>query len=105
MFGNLMGDMEARQAEMKKKLATVFVSAEAGDGAVKIEANANREITNVSIDKSKLQSDDMEELEDLLLIAINRVLEDAAEKEATAAQDLMKQMLPPGMGDLFGGGI
>jgi len=57
---------------------------------------------NISIDRSKLSSDDMEELEDLLLISINRVLEKAGAKEAEEAQKMINDMLPPGMGNLFG---
>jgi len=98
-----MGNMEARKEEMRKKLSEFTVEEKAGDGAVVIKANANKEILNISIDKSKLASDDMEELEDLLLITMNRVLAKAGEKEAAEAQNMISSMLPPGMGNLFGG--
>lgn len=100
MFGDLMGNMEERQAELKKKLADVLINSEAGDGAVKITANANREITNISIDPTKLELSDHEQLEDLLLVAINRTLTQAAEKEAEESQKLIQDMLPPGLGGL-----
>lgn len=103
MFGDLMGNMEAQKEEMKKKLEAITVEEQAGDGAVSIKANANREILNISIDKSKLASDDMEELEDLLLICLNRVISKAGEKEAEETQKMISNMLPPGMGNLFGG--
>lgn len=103
MFGNMMGDMAARQEEMKKKLAEITVEEKAGDGAIKILVNANREILNISIDKTKLASDDMEELEDLLLISLNRALGKAAEQEAAASQKMISDMMPPGLGNLFGG--
>lgn len=102
MFGNLMGDMEARKEEMKKKLDDMTMEEQSGDGAVTIKANANKEILNITIDKSKLASDDMEELEDLLLICVNRVLEKAGEKEAEEAQKMISDMMPPGLGNLFG---
>ncbi len=103
MFGNLMGDMEAKKAEMRKSLDGIIVEEQAGDGAISIKANANRQITNISIDPTKLSSDDHEELEDLLLISINRVLEKAAAKEAEETQKLISSMLPPGMENLLGG--
>lgn len=103
MFGNMMGDMEARKAEMAQKLSEITVEESAGDGAVIIKANANRKILNISIDKSKLASDDMEELEDLLLISFNRVIAKASEKEAEETQKMISNMLPPGMENLFGG--
>jgi len=96
MFGN----MEEMQKKMKEKLSTITVNGEAGDGAVKVSANANREITNISIDKEAIDWEDVEQLEDLVLIATNRALEEAAQKEAEASQDMLKDMLPPGMGDL-----
>jgi len=95
-----MGDMQEKQKAMKEKLATITVEAEAGNGAVKIKANANKEILNISINKEALQTDDMEELEDLLLIAVNEVLAKAMEKEQSETQDMIKDMLPPGMGGL-----
>ena len=46
-----MGNMEEKQKAMRKKLAEITVEAEAGDGAVKVTANANRKIMNIAIDK------------------------------------------------------
>lgn len=106
MFGDLMGNMEEKQNAMKAKLATVMVSAEAGDGAVQVTSNANGEITNIAIKKEMLDLDDIEQLEDYMMVAVNRALEKAAAKEAIEAENLMKDMLPPGMGglgNLFGG--
>lgn len=100
MFGDLMGNMEERQKELKAKLAEITVNAEAGDGAVKVTANANREIVNISINKDALDWDDQEEVEDLVMIATNRALELAAEKEAIENQNLLKDMMPPGFGGL-----
>lgn len=102
MFGDILGNMEERQKEMREKLAQITVEAEAGDGAVKVTANAAREIINISINKEAIDLDDLEQLEDLLLVAVNRVIEKATVKEAEEGQKLMKDMLPPGLGDLSG---
>ncbi len=101
MFGN----MEEMQQEMQGKLAAIIVDAEAGDGAIKITATATREITNIAIDKEKIDLNDTEELEDLLLVAMNRVLNKATEEEARVTQEQIKNMMPPGMeglSNLFG---
>lgn len=95
MFGN----MEEMKEKMNKKLLSIIVEAEAGDGAVKVSANATREILNISFDKSLLNWDDQEEVEDLLTIAVNRALAKAAEQEAIGMQEMMKEIMPPGMGD------
>ncbi|AEE52122.1 MAG TPA: YbaB/EbfC family nucleoid-associated protein [Haliscomenobacter sp.] len=103
MFGldNMFGDMEAQQKAMREKLAEFIVESEAGEGAIKITANANRELTNISIDPDFLKNAEAEELEDLLLVAINRVMQRAQEKEAFETEQLLKDMLPPGMDGLF----
>lgn len=100
MFGNLLGDMEERQKEMRKKLAEIKVEGEAGQGAVKVIANANRELINISFDKEKLDWEDTEMVEDLIIAAVNNALTLAAETEQQEAQGLVKDMLPPGMGNL-----
>jgi len=105
MFGDLLGNMEEKQKAMKEKLNTIILTEETGDGAIKVSANANREITNVSIKKDGIDLEDMEQLEDLLMVAMNRVLDKAAEQEAIESQKMMKDMMPPGLGglgDLFG---
>ncbi len=105
MFGDLLGNMQQQQEEMAAKLNNITVEAEAGGGAVKVKATASRKILNISIDKEKLDWDDTEMVEDLVLTAINNVLEKAATKEAAESQKLISQMMPPGLGglgDLFG---
>lgn len=102
MFGDLMGGMQEQQEAMRKKLEGITIDAEAGDGAVKVTVTATRKIINVSIDPSIVDPADVEQIEDLLIVAINDALEQAAQKEASAAQDMIKDMLPPGLGGLDG---
>jgi DNA-binding protein YbaB len=71
MFDNLMGNMEEQQAAMQEKLATILVEVEAGDGAIKVQASANKQITNISIDATKMDLTDKEELEDLSSLGIS----------------------------------
>lgn len=102
MLGDLFGQMEEQQKALREKLSTISIEADAGDGAVKITANAAREITNIKVDPTIIDPADPEQLEDLLLVAINRALEKAATKEAAESQKLISDMLPPGMGGLLG---
>ena len=106
MFGDLLGNFQEKQDALKAKLAEVTVNAEAGNGAVKVTANCAREIVNIQIDKTALDWEDTEEVEDLVMEAVNRALTLAAEKEAEEAQNLIKDVMPPGLGNLgnlFGG--
>lgn len=102
MFGDMLGNMEERQKELRKKLAEIIIEAEVNDGAVKVSANANREIINISIDEQALDWKDKEQLEDLVTVAVNRALKMAAEKEAAETKRLLQEMMPPGLGGLSG---
>jgi DNA-binding protein YbaB len=102
MFGDLMGNMKERQAELRASLSRITVEASAGDGAIRVVAAANRQVLNISIDKDRIDMTDTEQLEDLLLVAVNRALDLASQKESEATQDLVKAMLPPGFDHLLG---
>lgn len=97
----MFGGMEEIKKQMQEALTAVTVEAEAGGGMIKIRANAARQILDVSIDPA-LDLNDKEELEDLILEAMNRVIAAAAVKEQEESQAMMAKLLPPGMGDLGG---
>ncbi len=92
------------QDDLQNKLNGIMVDAQAGDGQVKILANANQQIVNITIAPELLEGGDAEELEDLLLVAINRAMDEAKAKAAEESKSLMSGLLPPGMdmGGLFG---
>ncbi|MDH5413140.1 MAG: YbaB/EbfC family nucleoid-associated protein, partial [Flavobacteriaceae bacterium] len=79
MFGDLSGIMEKLKEAQKKveqtksRLNTVLVEGESN--GVKVTVTANREIKNISIDDNLLN--DKEELEDYLIIALNKAIEKA----------------------------
>jgi len=97
----MFGGMEEMKQQMQEALTKIIVEAQAGDGAIKIRANAARQILDVTIDPN-LDLTDKEELEDLLLEAMNRVIGAAAQKEQEESQAMLGKMLPPGMENLFG---
>lgn len=97
-----MGNMQEKQAALQKKLGEIELEENMEDGAIVIKANALREILNISIDPEKIDMSDKEQLEDMLVIAVNRILVKAATKEASESKKLMSDLLPPGMDNLFG---
>lgn len=102
MFGNLLGDLQQKQAAMQEKLASITVEAEAGDQAVRVNACADMRIVNIKIDLAKIDTSDPEALEDLLLVAVNRALESAKTRAAAETNSLLKDMLPMGgLGDFL----
>ncbi len=102
MLDKLFGKLDGQKEEMKARLADVKLEAEVENGAIKVTANANRELLDIVIDPEKIDLNQKEQLEDLLLIAVNQVLEIAAEKEADEAQKMISDMIPSGLGGLFG---
>lgn len=99
MFGDLMGNMEEKQAELKNKLSQ-FVLQETV-GGITITGNAAREITNVSIDDELIENKEKEEIEDLVVVCINNLLKKIEQEEGKASQNLINDILP-GMSGLFG---
>jgi len=106
MFGDLMGMMgklqEAQQKieETKKRLDTVLVDEQSSDGLLKVTITANRYLKSISVSDDLLA--DKEQLEDYLVMVINKAIEKATQindsELAAAAKDGMPQI--PGM-DLF----
>lgn len=106
MFGDLMGMMgklkEAQQKmeETKKRLDSVLIDEQSSDGLLKVTLTANRTVKSIEVDDSLLE--DKEQLEDYLVLVMNKAIEKATkvnEAELGAvAQDGMPNI--PGL-DMF----
>ena len=72
-------EMKKKMEEMQAKLDTISVEGAAGDGetTVVVTVSASKKVKNISISDALMQSGDKEQLEDLLLIAIERAMEKA----------------------------
>ncbi len=98
MFGKLNEAKEkAEQIKQKLELITVEVNAE----GIKVIANGNKKVTSVNIDPELLKAENKEQVEELLVIAIERALEQAENVSAAEMRSLMGSMMP-GLGGLFG---
>lgn len=100
MFDKLF-EAQQKAEEIKKRLDTISVSSEVEGGKIKVLATANKRITNISIDPELLNAAEAEELEDLLITAINKVLEQAESVSQTEMQAATRDMMG-GLGNLFG---
>ena len=106
MFGDISGMMnklkeaQKKVAATKKRLDTVLVDENSTDNKLKVTLTANRQIKAISIDPSLLN--DTEELEDYLILTLNKAIEKATNinetEMAVAAKDGMPNI--PGM-DMF----
>jgi len=103
MFGDLMGMMgkiketQKKVEATKERLNTVMIDEESSDGLLKVTLTANREIKSISVDDSLL--DDKEQLEDYLLLTINKAIEKATKVNEAELAAVAKEGMPniPGM--------
>ena len=90
--------MQARMQEMQQQLESVEVEGQSGSGAVKVVLTCKHEARRVSIDASLVGSDkDM--LEDLVLTAVNKALDEAQKLAADEMNRATNGMMPniPGL--------
>ncbi len=103
MFDKLFQAQQKAQ-EIKDRLDHVSVSGEAEGGKIRVIASANKEIKEINIDPEFLKSADKEELEELLIVALNKAIaqaENISQTEmAAASQDMLSGL--GGLGNLFG---
>src|ERR1700710_2365135 len=91
---DMRGQMEKMQAEMAKKTVT----ADAGGGMVQATVNGKMELTKLKIDKAKVDVNDTELLEDVIIAAVNAAQHRAAQMLQDEMRKQAQQMgLPPGM--------
>lgn len=103
MFGDLMGMMgklkETQQKieETKKRLDTVLVDEQSSDGLLKVTLTANRKIKSIDLDESLLE--DKEQLEDYLILVLNKAIEKATNVNEAELGAVAKEGMPniPGM--------
>ncbi len=106
MFGdmmNMMGKLKETQKkveETKKRLDTVLVDEHSNDSKLKITLTANRTIKSIEIDDELLE--DKEQLEDYLIITLNKAIEKATNVNEAELAAVAKEGMPniPGM-DMF----
>jgi nucleoid-associated protein EbfC len=107
MFGdmmNMMGKLKETQQkieETKVRLDSVLIDEQSNDGLLKVTLTANRKIKSMAIDDSLLE--DKEQLEDYLILVLNKAIEKASNVNETELAAVAKQGMPniPGMDKLF----
>ncbi len=79
--------MQEQMARVQAELEAKTVSAESGGGMVKVTANGKGQITSIRIEKEVISPADPEMLEDLIVAAVNKAIEDSQKM----AQDEMNK--------------
>jgi len=90
----MRGQMEQMQAEMAKKTVT----ADAGGGMVQATVNGKLELVKLKIDKTRVDVNDTEMLEDVIIAAVNAAQARAGQMMQAEMQKKAQEMgIPPGM--------
>jgi len=85
----------------KERMNSVLIDENSTDGLLKTTITANREIKEIHIDDSLLT--DKEQLEDYLILTLNKAITKATEVNEAALSAVAKEGMPniPGMDSLF----
>ena len=91
-------EMQEKMKAVQEEIAKKQITSDAGGGMVQATVNGRLELVKLRIDKSKIDPNDTEMLEDVIVAAVAA----AQAKAADAAKDEMQKMagdlgLPPGM--------
>ncbi len=90
--------MQEKMAEMQKKIEQTEVEGASGGGAVKVLINGKHEVKKINIDKSLIDPNESEVLEDLIIAALNDANKKIVENTNNQLGSISSGMgLPPGM--------
>lgn len=102
---NMMGmmkqiqKMQERVAQLQNELELRTVEAESGGGMVRVTANGRQQIVAIQIDNEVVNPNDREMLEDLVVAATNKALEEATKMAHEEMAKITSGILPniPGL--------
>jgi DNA-binding YbaB/EbfC family protein len=103
MFGDMMGmlgklkETQEKVKATKERLNSVILDEQSPDQLLKVSITANRSIRSITIDDSLLQ--DKEQLEDYLILTLNKAIERATTINENELAAVAKEGMPniPGM--------
>ena len=100
----MMGKLRETQQKIedtKKRLDTVLIDEQSTDGLLKVTVTANNAIKSITIDDTLLE--DKEQLEDYMIMVMNKAISRASAVNAAELDAVAKMDMPsiPGMDNLF----
>ena len=94
--------LQAEMARVQEELGGRTVEATAGGGAVRVTCNGHQEVVRLEIDRSVVDPDDVEMLQDLITAAVNEGLRRARELAAAELGRVAGGLNLPGVPGLPG---
>jgi DNA-binding YbaB/EbfC family protein len=88
-----LSTIKAQAEESKERLEGIEISEESGGGLVRVTMNGNRKIKDVTIN-ADLKMIDKEELEDLLVLAIDKTLKSVNELNEKEVMNSASSLFP-----------
>ena len=100
----MMGKLKETQRkieETKKRLDLVLIDEQSSDGLLKVTLTANGKVKSLSIDNTLLE--DKDQLEDYLVVTLNKTIEKAAKVNQAELDAVAKVDMPmiSGMDEMF----
>jgi DNA-binding YbaB/EbfC family protein len=101
-FMNILGKVKEMQAKLKETqegLTKITAEAESGGGMVKAIANGRRQLVKLEIDPEIIKADDKEFMQDLIVAAINKAMDEAEQKGQAEIKKATSEFMPniPGL--------
>jgi len=99
-------EMQARMKEIKDGLVHITAEGESGAGLVKAMVNGGKQVLRIDIDPTLLKESDKAILQDLIVAAVNKAMQNVDERTQEEFKKKTEGLLPniPGMdlGNMFG---
>ncbi|UEG53481.1 YbaB/EbfC family nucleoid-associated protein [Mucilaginibacter daejeonensis] len=100
MFDKLF-EAQQKAGEVKQRLDGIQVSGSVEGGKITVVANGNKVLQSINIDPEFLKEADKEELEELMVLAVNKALEQAENVNQAEMAAMTKNMFGD-LGGMFG---
>ncbi|TAK54992.1 MAG: YbaB/EbfC family nucleoid-associated protein [Bacteroidetes bacterium] len=91
--------MQERMEKVNAELEQKTVTSEAGGGMVKVTVNGRQQLVAIQLEKEVINPDDKEMLEDLVVAAVNKALDESNKMAQEEMNKVTSGMLPkiPGL--------
>ena len=99
MFDDILGNVNEQQEKIETKLRETEIVKKSDHGEIEIVVNGKKDILDITINK---EFEDNAELEDLLVLTINKAMKEADDIATKETQDILNSLMPGGLSGLFG---